>query len=260
MRLTGTFLAGFALVAVCGFAQGVAAPTGGFDNFHILTPDPAQTRTWYIKHFGATASPTAGMAYLGKTLVVFLRNANAQPSAGSTIDHLGFSWPDVEAKMKELVADGATVIAPAADAPGPFKAGLIQDPWGVTIEVLNDPAAQGLHHLHLRVRDPRTTLDWFQQMIGGERARLGGTIDGLRYGPMWLLAADSGGERHGAQRRSRHPAHRLAGSGHRRGEGGARQPRAGGRRAAALRGRAVRHPRGSERRTGGNHPAAAAVN
>jgi catechol 2,3-dioxygenase-like lactoylglutathione lyase family enzyme len=32
-------------------------------------------------------------------------------------------------------------------------------------------------------------------MLGGERGRLKGRIDGLRYGTVWLLAASSGTER-----------------------------------------------------------------
>jgi catechol 2,3-dioxygenase-like lactoylglutathione lyase family enzyme len=182
------------LVAAPAAAQGVSVPVVGFDNMHILTPEPAQTREWYIKHLGAVAAPTAGMAYLGKTLVVFLKNDRAQPSSGSTIDHLGISFADVDAKMKELEAGGGKVVEAANDQPGLFKAGFIQDPWGVKIEVLQDAEALGLHHLHLRVKDPEGTLKWFQQMMGGERAKLRGRLDGLRYGPMWLLVADSGGE------------------------------------------------------------------
>jgi lactoylglutathione lyase len=75
-----------------------------------------------------------------------------------------------------------------------FKAGFIEDPWGVKIEVLTDFELLGLHHVHLRVRDPEATLTWFQQMMGGERAKLKGRLDGLRYGSVWLLASNSGGE------------------------------------------------------------------
>jgi catechol 2,3-dioxygenase-like lactoylglutathione lyase family enzyme len=194
MKSIACVCACLALVAVRASAQGVSVPTVGFDNMHILTPTPPETREWYIKHLGAVAAPTAGMAYLGKTLVVFLKNDKAQPSTGSTIDHLGLSFADVDAKMKELEAAGAKVVTPAKDMPGLFKAGFIQDPWGVKIEVLQDSDVLGLHHMHLRVRDPEATLKWFQQMMGGERAKLKGRIDGLRYGSMWLLAADSGGE------------------------------------------------------------------
>src|SRR4029077_17805714 len=64
----------------------------------------------------------------------------------------------------------------------------------VKIEVLRDPDVSGLHHLHLRVQDPEATLTWFQQMMGGERTKLKGQLDGIRYGTMWLLVAGSGGE------------------------------------------------------------------
>ncbi|MEP7310319.1 MAG: VOC family protein [Acidobacteriota bacterium] len=194
MRYIAGFCACLALVAVEASAQGVAVPGAGFDNMHILTPNPAETRAWYIAHLGAVASPTAGMAYLGRTLVVFLKNDKAQPSTGSVIDHLGLSFADADAKIKELEAAGAKVILPVKELPGVFKAGFIQDPWGVKIEVLQDSDLPGLHHLHLRVQDPQATLQWFQQMMGGERSKLKGRIEGLRYGPMWLLVADSGGE------------------------------------------------------------------
>jgi lactoylglutathione lyase len=194
MKLFASVCAVLLLLEGPGFGQGVSVPVMGFDNMHILTPNPAETRDWYIKHLGAVASPTAGMAYLGKTLVVFLKNDKARPSAGSTIDHLGVSFPNVDAKLLELEGAGAKVVSPAAESTGPFKAGVIQDPWGVTIEILQDPEVLGLHHMHLRVKDPEATLAWFQQMLGGERAKLKGRLDGLRYGPMWLLVSGSGGE------------------------------------------------------------------
>jgi hypothetical protein len=105
MGRSAHFLVCLALFGSPAFAQGVAVPNLAFDNFHLLTPDPAKAREWYIEHLGATAAPTAGMAYFGKTLVVFLKNDRAQPSAGSAIDHVAFSVADVDAKMSELVGD-----------------------------------------------------------------------------------------------------------------------------------------------------------
>lgn len=196
MKLVFSLCACLAASGAPAFAQGVAVPTAPFDNIHILTPDPAQTREWYIAHLGATAAPTAGMAYVGKTLLVFLKNDTAQPSAGGSIDHVAFSFADVDEKTQELEAAGAKRLAAASDLPGAFGAGFVQDPWGVKIEILTDAAMKGLHHVHLRVRDPDVTIRWFQQMMGGVRASLNGkgTIEGLRYGSAWLLVAGSGGE------------------------------------------------------------------
>jgi len=39
--------------------------------------------------------------------LIFLRNEKAQPSAGSALDHIGFSFADLDAKMNELEADGS---------------------------------------------------------------------------------------------------------------------------------------------------------
>src|ERR1700704_1345678 len=94
MKVIACVCACLVFVAARPSAQGVSVAVVGFDNFHILTPNPAETREWYIAHLGAVAAPTAGQAYLGKTLVVFLKNERAQPSTGSTIDHLGLSFAD----------------------------------------------------------------------------------------------------------------------------------------------------------------------
>jgi lactoylglutathione lyase len=194
MKLTTCLYACLVLVCVRVAAQGISTPTVGFDNVHILSPTPVETREWYMKYLGATVAPVAGQAYLGKTLLVFLKNDKAQPSTGSTIDHLGVSVASVDATMKALEAGGATVITAVGDVRGLFRAGVVQDPWGVKIEVLHEPGVTGLHHIHLRVRDSEATLAWFEQMMGGERAKLHGRLDGLRYGPMWLLVDDSGAE------------------------------------------------------------------
>ena len=194
MKCLTAFCAALLLTTARADAQGVSSAAIGFDNMHILSSSPAETRAWYIKHLGLTPAPTASMAYLGKTLVVFLKNDKAQPTTGSTIDHLAVSVGNVDGKLEELAGDGAKVVTPAADKPGPFRAGLVQDPWGVKIEVLHDPLVTGLHHLHLRVRDPEATLAWFQQMMGGERGQVKGLADGVRYGAVWLLVSGSGGE------------------------------------------------------------------
>ena len=151
------------LVVVRASAQGVAVPLVGFDNMHILTPNPAETREWYIAHLGAVAAPTAGMAYLGKTLVVFLKNEKAQPSTGSTIDHLGVSFADVE-KMTELVA-----AVPGGDTP-PRNAGAVQAGFIRPQGVKTDDAGPGVPGCILNLRPGSGRgAEWFRQMMGGER-------------------------------------------------------------------------------------------
>ena len=93
--------------------------------------------------------------------------------------------------MKELQAAGAKVLTPARDVPGLPKAGFVQDPFGVKIELLQDPEALGFHHIHLRVPDPEASLKWSVENFGGERMKWKGRLDAVKYtNPMVLLLAE----------------------------------------------------------------------
>jgi catechol 2,3-dioxygenase-like lactoylglutathione lyase family enzyme len=181
-------------MAVLGVGTAFAAPTVtsvGYHNVHLRVADPAAASQWYIQHLGATKAPAPFSVAFGRTLIAFVRTDAPQPSAGSVIDHIGLSYPDLRAKLKEFEAGGAKVLTPLADAPGLFTFGYIEDPWGVKIEVMQDRELLGFHHVHLRVTDPAATLQWFQDRFGGERGKLGGIVDGVRYGGIWLFAARS---------------------------------------------------------------------
>jgi catechol 2,3-dioxygenase-like lactoylglutathione lyase family enzyme len=182
------------LVAASAFADGPAVQAIDFHNVHIRVSDPAKAAAWYVKCLGATAGRAPQLIYFGKTLIEFVKTDSAQPSAGSVIDHIGLSYADLTAKMKDFEEGGAKIVTPVRDNPGLFALGFIEDPWGTKIEVVQDPDLLGFHHVHLRVPDPAATLKWYQDMLGGEHAKLKGRIDGLRYGNVWLLAASSGAE------------------------------------------------------------------
>src|SRR5438094_9294193 len=95
-------------VAVPAASQTPVMPI--LDHIHLNVPDQAKAVEWYRKNLGGepmTEAPDRLM--LGDTRLIFLRNANGQPSAGSALDHLGFSFADLDAKMKELEAAGVKV-------------------------------------------------------------------------------------------------------------------------------------------------------
>jgi catechol 2,3-dioxygenase-like lactoylglutathione lyase family enzyme len=185
----------FALVATAAFADGPVVNSLAFHNVHIRVPDPPKAAEWYVKHAGATAGRAPQLIFFGKTLIEFVKDAAAQPSVGSVIDHIGLSYTDLDAQMKEFAAGGAKVLNPARDIPGLFKVAFVEDLWGTKIEVVQDAEQLGFHHVHLRVSDPAATLQWYQTMLGGQRGQLKGKIDGLNYGGVWLLAAGSGNEK-----------------------------------------------------------------
>jgi catechol 2,3-dioxygenase-like lactoylglutathione lyase family enzyme len=174
-------------------AQTPTAKTLPYDHIHLNVPDPAAAAIWYEKNFGGkriTEAPERLM--FGSTRFMFLRKADAEPSAGSSIDHVGFSFADLDAKMKELEAAGVKVAAPVRDAPGLFKFGFVEDPWGTRIEVVQDPDLLGLHHIHMRSPDPEQVLTWLLDKFGGQRAQLKGRLDAVKYSAagfsdMWIL-------------------------------------------------------------------------
>jgi catechol 2,3-dioxygenase-like lactoylglutathione lyase family enzyme len=168
-------------------AQNQFAPL--LDHIHLAAPDQAKAVEWYQKHFGGQTTPEGtDRLMLGQTRLIIQKNDAPKPSAGSVLDHIGFSVADLEATMRQFAADGVKVTTPVRDVPGLFKIAFVEDPWGTRIEVVQDSEKLGLHHVHLRAPDPTAALSWYVQKFGGTSGKLKGQIDGVRYGDVWVLA------------------------------------------------------------------------
>jgi len=193
-----------ALVAVLALAAAGAetarAAEANVHQVYITASSPSEGVRWYVRHMKCEAvADRTDTAKCGRVDLVFL----VQPTMGSTqgtgVNHIGFSFPDLKAKMTELekvgvrgagvrlqrFPDGATF----HDVPGLFKLGFLFDPWGTRIELVEDPDVTGFHHIHLSSTDPTATLAWYRKMFGGKPAKLKGQIDGLSYDGVWVLAA-----------------------------------------------------------------------
>jgi catechol 2,3-dioxygenase-like lactoylglutathione lyase family enzyme len=143
-------------------APAAAQTTLPYDHVHLAAPDQAKAVEWYQQNFGGQTTPEGkDRLMFGKTRFIWLKSEKAQPSLDTAIDHIAFSMAD--------------------RAPG-----IIQDPWGVKIEILNDPALRGFHHVHLASMDPAASLAWYQQRFGGTRVKFRGE-DGLKYGDVLVL-------------------------------------------------------------------------
>src|SRR5258705_445240 len=158
----------FALVLCAALGAAAQTPTLPYDHIHLNVADQAKAVEWYQKNFGGKPTTEAAERLMfGSTRLIFLKNANGQPSAGSSIDHIGFSFADLDAKMKELEAAGVKVVTPVRDVPNLFKLGFVEDPWGTKIEVVQDPELLGLHHIHLRALTlADKTQIWFAYVEG----------------------------------------------------------------------------------------------
>jgi len=180
-------------LTLAAFTGSAAAQTFPYDHIHLNVPDPAAAANWYEKYFGGrriTEAPDRIM--FGSTRLLFLKKADAKPSSGSAIDHVGFSFADVDAKMKEFEAAGIKIVTPVREVPGLFKLGFVEDQWGTRIEVVQDPELLGLHHIHMRGPNPDEVFSWLLAKFGGQRTQLKGQVDAIKYSAagfsdMWIL-------------------------------------------------------------------------
>jgi catechol 2,3-dioxygenase-like lactoylglutathione lyase family enzyme len=194
MRFPGaSACAALALAVLSVRPLAAQAPTLPYDHIHLNVPDPAAAAKWYEEQFGAKRLDEGpNRLTFGGTRFLFAQRAGAQPSAGSSVDHIGFSVPDLDAKLKALEAAGAKITTPAREAPGLFKLAFVEDPWGIRLEVVQDQELPGLHHLHLRGPDPEAVMSWLLTNFGGERAQMKGRLEAVRYmapgnNPIWVL-------------------------------------------------------------------------
>src|SRR5262245_65769794 len=130
------FATGVLLVASASVG-GAQTQTYPYDHIHLNVPDPATACNWYEKNFGGkriTEAPDRLM--FGSTRFMFLRKADATPSEGSAIDHVGFSVADLDATLKTLETAGVKITSPARDVPKLFKIAFAVDPWGTRIEIV----------------------------------------------------------------------------------------------------------------------------
>ncbi len=179
------------LVALFGVSGGAQVTRSvPYDHVHLAVPDPDKAYDWYVKNLEGQAGENPGRVmfepFTGKrplpVQLIFLRAADARPSDSSVIDSIGFSVADVAAKTKALEAAGAKVIAP----------GVVVDPWGTKIELVNDVPGRGFHHVTLKVADPDATIRWFTSNFGGARTKMG-RRDAVRYDRTYLVLTKGDG-------------------------------------------------------------------
>src|SRR5579864_5531745 len=113
VMLSATFVC-FALAALTGSA---AAQTFPYDHIHLNVPDPAAAANWYEKYFGGRRlAEGPDRLMFGSTRFIFIKKADAKPSAVSAVNDVGFSFADLDTKMKEFAAAGIKIVTPAREA------------------------------------------------------------------------------------------------------------------------------------------------
>ena len=180
-----------AVLAVSASIAGAQVETLQYDHVHMSVPDPQAAAQWYHDHVGGEfVDGRTDRLLFGTTRIMWLRGQDRTPSEGGVIDHLGFSFADLTAKLAELEGAGATVTTPRMEVAGLFPLSFIVDPWGTRLEMIEDEQHLGFHHVHLRDPDPAAALDWYHENFGGVRRTLRGfaPLEGILYpGNVWLL-------------------------------------------------------------------------
>lgn len=153
-----------------------------YDHIHLNEPAAEASQWWETNIPGGrriTESPNRIM--YGAVRLMFLGATSSGPSQGSVIEHLGFSVADLDATMKALAAINTRVVEPAKDVPGLYKTALIESPWGTRVQLVQDRELLGLHHVQLRAPDPEAYYGWLLKAFGGERTKIKGRLDAVKY-------------------------------------------------------------------------------
>ena len=182
----------------------VAVPTGvraaDYHHVHITSSSPLKGVEWYAEYLGC--EPVADRddaATCDGVELVFVPQPTTGGSQGTGVNHIGFSYPDLTAKMAEFEAVGVrgtgvrlqrfTDGSMVRDVPGLFKIAFIMDPWGTRIELVEDSERLGFHHVHLSATDPDATFAFYRDVLGGEPATLKGRLEGLLFEDVLFLVS-----------------------------------------------------------------------
>lgn len=191
-----------ALLLAVGFCMPASLLATPYDHLHLAADNVLEAVQWYAKHFGgrptrfrdsSDASLPIDRAAFGNIFFVFYERDPGEGSVGSGVDHIGFSMSNVAEVVNAVVADGGKSLGELREFNG-MTLGFVEDPWGTKIELIDDTALRGVHHIHLSSADPTATLAWYQNIFGGEMAQFGGALPGVFYGDIWVLAAQARGE------------------------------------------------------------------
>jgi catechol 2,3-dioxygenase-like lactoylglutathione lyase family enzyme len=175
-----------AIVALCVPLPLCAA---GFDRVELNVPDPPAVARWYANHLGGrlVQLESAPAVAFGKITLSFAKaDGPISDSVGSGIDHLGFSYANIDTAMERFSRDGVRIVS-GVEKDGPVRYAFIHDPWSTLIEVVEDPQIRGFHHIHLATTDPKTTLKFYTDVFGGKVSRFAGLIGGIRQSDAWIL-------------------------------------------------------------------------
>jgi catechol 2,3-dioxygenase-like lactoylglutathione lyase family enzyme len=197
LKLTGSALALILLAASSpARAQLLAAKDApvAYGHHHLnVTSIPAS-----LKFFGDTLGGTP-VVIAGRQIVKFpnvhVMLREQKPTAGSkgsSVDHLGFSVPNLRAAVDKIKANGFRMVT-KEEAPSPWVVtddigrqegrdiaiAFAMGPDDVKVEIVEVKAQQApvsLHHVHFAGPDNKAMQEWYVKVFGAKPGNPGGTF------------------------------------------------------------------------------------
>jgi catechol 2,3-dioxygenase-like lactoylglutathione lyase family enzyme len=167
----------------------------------VLAVSQADTaKSWYTRHLPCEEVAERPERLLcGGMQIELEARQSIGGSQGTSVNHIGFSYPDVAAKMQSLAdvgVGGAGVRLqrfPGGElVEGDEEHGLhgfIFDPWGTRIELVQAEGEPAFHHIHLASVDPSATQSWYVEHLGAEPQGTGVELGGTPF----MIEANSEG-------------------------------------------------------------------
>jgi len=163
---TGSVLSRFlgSLFLASFFLPSLVQAESVFTHVHMRVPDTTESAQWHAEFFDRVirpGGPGPNIVYGNGNIGTMPNEGLASTSEGGAIDHFGIAVPNVAAAVAKAREMGATVkTEPREGVTAPVIA-FIEDPWGVRMELLEDPEYLGVNHIHMMSVDPDAMRDWF---------------------------------------------------------------------------------------------------
>jgi catechol 2,3-dioxygenase-like lactoylglutathione lyase family enzyme len=143
---------------------------------YFNSADPDKAIAFWTDVIGASADSHGsvnGVSMQGATLL-FTPTAPSGPSAGSVIDHIGVTVPDLQPFIERLAKTGYKSFQPTVGAAPANDRLMIDGPDGVRIELTEDSsnyAALQFDHIHIYTTQPKEMQAWYAKNFAARTGR-----------------------------------------------------------------------------------------
>src|SRR5688572_8493063 len=123
------------------------------NHVHLYPQDVPAMQAWYAKVLGGASGTCAQggapdatdcVDVAGVSLAMSKSDARLEPTAGRSLDHLGFEVKDLPAFLKRMEAEGVSITQPLTPSNfvSTMRVAVIADPWGTKLEITGGIAPQ----------------------------------------------------------------------------------------------------------------------